>query len=378
MLISNQSIFKSFAEQSAFSFNFDLSMDNYSGNLDIDFSGKSGSVNFFKINSGRIYNSNQKFINSYFPGQNFLISGNFLSGISDCYINNKKIYSSLNVCDSRYVFDSIYLKTTGVNCSFLYDLLVEKIPSFEIQAPSLYTLTGQKITGCKIINNTSTQNSSFKLFSGVSYLSNGAYILSNQSIRGLKISEYDFKYFDIDYINDNGIFKIESNGLPNPISGVIRFDTSFGEVASNIIIPLKVSDRYFINFSNYSSLILNKNYHWSYLLDRAACSGSYYSIKIKKENWNDTDNNFITGIKIITGSYDGKNYIESGNVYYDASSGYYIATGYLPSYGCNDGSTYMNMISVTHYNENNTVGNSFKLNIYGSTESFNYERLMKE
>jgi len=371
MFLTSGSMFKSFAEQSCFSFSSELQISNSSGRSAIAISGESGLFNLFSFNSGKIFDCKNRFVNSYSPNQTFDISGNFCSGDFGYFIDNESVSLNSNVCSSNFSFENLFFSTTGAALDFSADIWGEQAPSCSLYFNNKF-LTGSNVTGF-LKNESNFSYQSFKIFSSnVNFPDGDDYSLSS-NLTGLKIKPNNSGQVVLSF-GGNSAFKIDESKQALPINGNLLLDTSFGAASLPIYIDLKSSPEYNINLDLIATGDLSTGNFWIYSLKRQACSGTRFEFKLTQEIWRDPYYAFSESF-IINSGYDNGNY--SGSLIpYNASKSAYIGTGYLSGAGCSGSDIFNTKFDILYDNKSGIRYNSVKYTISGIDEPFLFSEIL--
>ena len=215
---------KSLAEQTGqYSYLANIYLDNTTGVATWGFSGQNGNLFGFRMESGRIYDNQNKFIYGYNNGEITSFKG--IVGINNhnIYINNKII--SLN--EYKPVNSTNYFYANTVNCSLNLDLIVSgNSPQYSFGPVNF---SGNNLTGTGIIYNTGI--SDFRFYSG------------DETISGL----FSTVLMPTGDISSSGIYTVKRNFelqdtfqfSDNDTSFPFTFDTNFGQINNNIIVSTR-------------------------------------------------------------------------------------------------------------------------------------------
>ncbi len=161
MILETGIIYRSIPGQNEFSFEVSIENSTISGISNIGFSGRSGNLNLFRFNSGQILDFNNRYVWSYNPRENIVISGNIGTGYLNYFINNKPV--CLFSPRGAIYYDNFYANTN--NSILDFDLIIRgKTPGYEIIYPESVG-SNQNVTGY-IKNISSPLERSLKIFSG--------------------------------------------------------------------------------------------------------------------------------------------------------------------------------------------------------------------
>ena len=358
-------MFKSFAEQSCFSFSSDLEISNSSGRSAIVISGEFGAFNLFSFNSGKIFDCKSRFVNSYSPNESFDISGNFCSGNFGYFVNNKCISLNSNVCSSNFSFENLFFSTTGAALDFSVDIWGSQIPSYSLSFDKQF-VTGSSVTG--YLKNTSQYPlQSFKIFSGNAYFPNGDDYYLSSNLTGLKIKQNNSGQIVLNF-GGNSAFETDQYKRAFPISGDLSLETNFGSLLLPIYVDLKAANEYNINLDLVSSGYTTTGNYWEYSLQRQACSGTRFEFQLREQAWYDPFYQFSESF-IINSGYDNGNY--SGSLIpYNISKSAYIGTGYLSGAGCSGSDIFNTKFDILYENPSGILYNQTKYTISGIDEPF--------
>jgi hypothetical protein len=161
MILETGITYRSIPGQNEFSFEVSIENSTISGISNIGFSGGNGSLNLFKFNSGQILDANNRYVWSYNPRENIVISGNIGTGYLNYFINSKPV--CLFSPRGSVYYDNFYASTN--NSIINFDLTIQgKTPEYEIIYPESVS-ANQVVTGY-IKNISSPLERSLKIFSG--------------------------------------------------------------------------------------------------------------------------------------------------------------------------------------------------------------------
>lgn len=375
MFLSSGILYKSFADQANFSFNFDLNISNSSGISNLSISGESGRFSLFDFRSGRINDCKNRFVRSYSPEEQLNISGNISSGNIGYYINNYPVSLNTNLCANNFTFDNFYVSTTGANINFNLDLWGASLPSYSGNFSNNPIITGSKITGY-LVNNSKNTWQGFKIFSTSSSFVNDNYSISS-NLTGRKIKQGASGEMVLNF--DGGTnFRIDSNKQALPLTGDIYLSTNFGDINIPVSVPLKASPSYYINLYLLSSgnNTQGTENSWSYNLERQACSGTRFEFKLLKDRWYDVYNDF-SGSFIINSGFNNESY--SGSlIKYNNSKNAYVGTGYISGAGCSGSDIFNTRFDILHDNKSGILNNRMIYIISGIDENFLFSGFLTE
>jgi hypothetical protein len=379
MILSSGKIFKSFADQRCFSFECDLSLSSTSGNTSIGATRTAGPTEtvLFNFQSGKILDSTNNFIYSYSANENIKISGNVCSGLFGYYINDQPIRPRNRLCSACFTtttLENFFISTSGAEVDFSLNINIDVKPSFSINFPFSPYITGSNISG--YLSNTSPIFwQSIKVFSGNSvFFDNSAYKI-NQQLTGVKIAPGSSGLFLVNYDGSDNRFSIDESGNVSDLSGVLYLDTNFGRVEENVSIPLFKSPNYSVDFSaGFTGANSFTGFLWSHILSRQACSGISYQIIAKKGFWVDSVP-MSSLVKVETGQFLNGRILTGVEIFFDSVSDQYRATGFLPSSGCFDSSSFEIDHSVYYNFINEQNKNEIILSVSGINEPFYFERI---
>ena len=315
MILQKGTKFRSFAEQSSFSFNFDVSPSTWSGNYFFGVSGSNGSLNFFNFKNGRVYDSLNRFVHSYSKDDIINISGNYSSGYFGYYLNNKPIALNLKISEPSYKFKNFYVSSQNSDINFDLDIYGYSLPTYEFSFFGSPFVTGKSITGA--IYNSSSQDYSFKIFSGHASFNYTGYQFQNQ-IPNVDISGGQSGKFVFNYLGNGTDYTISSSTGINPLYYNLTFYTNFGTVVKTGNLDLGYNPIYFIDFYQAQTGFnpVTNNYSWLYELEGKICENSPFVFKLEKVSGFDYKN-----IKTENLNFTG---LATGNV-----SGFVYGTGFL-------------------------------------------------
>lgn len=315
MIIQTGTKFRSFAEQSAFSFAFEATPSSWSGNYSFGVSGANGSLNLFNLKSGKVYDPLNRFVYSYSKDDVINISGNYSSGLFGYHINDKPVALNLKISEQSYSFKEIYVSSPNSSLNFDLDIYGYSLPEYNFSFLGSSFLTGQNITG--VLSNTSSQNSSFKVFSGAASFNYTGYQFSNP-VLNTSLSNGQSGHFAFNYVGNGADYTISPSTGINPLYYNLTFYTNFGTIVQTGTLDLGYQSFYLIDFyqvqSGFNSI--TNNYSWLYDLDGKLCEESPFIFKLEK----------ISG-------FDYKN-IKTGNLSFTGEatgfvSGFIYGTGFL-------------------------------------------------
>jgi hypothetical protein len=176
MILETGITYRSIPGQNEFSFEVSIENSTISGVSNIGFSGGNGSLNLFKFNSGQILDANNRYVWSYNPRENIVISGNIGTGYLNYFINSKPV--CLFSPRGSVYYDNFYASTN--NSIINFDLTIQgKTPEYEIIYPESVG-ANQVVTGY-IKNISSPLERSLKIFSGAILNFNFDYTLNTLS-----------------------------------------------------------------------------------------------------------------------------------------------------------------------------------------------------
>jgi hypothetical protein len=235
MILEQGSIYRSIPGQNEFSFEISLENSNISGISNIGFLGDSGSLNLFRFNSGQILDSNNRYVWSYNPRENIIISGNIGPGYLNYFINNKPV-CLFSPHPERY-YDNFYANT---NKSILdFDLIVNgAIPEYQIFYPE-NILSNQNVTGY-VKNISSPLERSLKIFSGSIVDLNFDYTLNTISTNTISGGR-------------SGVFVLTPSAINNLTGAVLNtvnltLNTNFGTFTQELNYSVFPAPIYFTDF----------------------------------------------------------------------------------------------------------------------------------
>ena len=309
MLLQSGLKFRNFAQQSAFSFDLDLSLSSSSGYSTFGISGSGGACDLFKFKNGMVYDPLGRFVYSYSPSESLNISGSFNSGALGYYINSNPIALNVNAYNSTGLFDTIYFSTLNSDINFEVDVYGYKLPTYNFIFNDSSFLTGSNIIG-NILNTSADNRSSFRVFSGFASFGYTGYkfqsVLSNSIIYPSKSGTFSFNYS-----GDGSDYTVSSSTGVEPLSYNINLYTDFGLINKTGVIDLGYSPLYFTDFYLESSGYANNEYLKNYYLEGKVCDNSAFVFKLEKISGFDYVNN-TTGSLNFTGIATG---IVSGHIY---------------------------------------------------------------
>jgi hypothetical protein len=311
MILQSGTKFRSFAEQSSFSFNFEATPSSWSGNYSFGVSGDNGALNLFSFKNGKIYDPLNRFVHSYSIGDNINLSGNYSSGAFGYYINSKPIALNLKISEQGYSYREVYVSSPNSSLDFDLNIYGYSLPVYNFSFLGDFPyVTGKSITG--VISNSSAQNSSFKVFSGNASFNYTGYNFSN-SVSNLSLSAGQSGLFSFDYLGNGTDYTISASTGINPIYYNLTFYTNFGTVVKTGALDLKYQPLYLIDFyqiqTGFNSV--TSNYSWFYDLEGKLCDNSPFNFKLEKVSGFDYKNT-KTGSLDFTGVATG---LVSGFIY---------------------------------------------------------------
>ena len=203
--------YRSIFEQTGLNFNLNISINNVTGSGAFGFSGENKQIQF-TFQSGRIFDFENRYINSYIPQQNIKISGDLEGTNYSYYIDDSPIcFNGIknNFKVQRFFYDAS-------NCILNSSLILKGLnePLYTLNLPPTFAVS-KTYTG-SILNNTNELG--FKIFSG-QLLPTGQFSLNSidNTISGLKTGN-----IKINTINQIGIYNL-----------TINLYTNFGLVSRN-------------------------------------------------------------------------------------------------------------------------------------------------
>lgn len=311
MILQSGIKYRSFSEQSSFSFSLDASPYSWSGNSAFGISGSGGAIDLFKFQNGRLLDPLNRFVYSYSNNDNIAISGNYSSGNFGYWVNGKPVALNLNIANQSRTFSEIYVSTSKAPLDFDVNIYGYKLPTYNFSFVGSPFLTEKNISGL-FFNTSSDAFSSFRVFSGEASFNYSGYgfsgLSSNFNLLPGKTGSFLFRYS-----GDGSDYSLsESSGI-NPLYYNLLFYTSFGVVNKTGILDLSYNPLYFVDFTRINSGFnpTTSNYFWSYDLEGKLCTGSAFSFKLEKIsgfNYKNTK----TGDLQFTGLGSG---VVSGNIY---------------------------------------------------------------
>lgn len=373
-------MFKSFADQRCLSFECELSLSNTSGTTSIGatrVAGLSSSETvLFNFQSGKVIDSTNNFIYSYSANENLKISGNICSGLFGYYINDEPVKLRDRLCQSCFTttnLENFFISTTGVSIDFSLKINVDTKPSYSIEFPFSPYLTGSDISGY-LLNESQESWRRFKVFSGDSvFLNNSSYKL-DPKLTGVKINPGSSGLFVLKYDGLDNRFNVDETGKVSDLSGVVYLNSDFGLIEQSVSVPLFKSPSYSIDFSEAFTGFSNPTgFLWSHVLSRQACSGALYQVVVKKGFWID-QLPLSSLVRAETGQFVNGKPLTGVGVFYDGLLDQYRSTGFIPSSGCFDGSSFEIDHSVYYNFINEQNKNEIILSVSGINESFYSEK----
>jgi hypothetical protein len=235
MILETGAIYRSIPGQNEFSFEISIENSTVSGVSNIGFSGDSGNLNLFKFNSGKILDLNNRYVWSYNPRENIIISGNIGSGYLNYFINNKPV--CLFFPRGNVYYDNFYANTNDSTLDF--DLIIEgQIPEYEIIYPKNVD-SNQVVTGY-IKNISSPLERSLKIFSGAILNFNFDYTLNTLSTDVISGEKSGAFILTPSGINDLGEVSLNTTNL--------TLNTNFGTFTQQLTYNVYPAPIYFTDF----------------------------------------------------------------------------------------------------------------------------------
>lgn len=196
--------YRSIFEQTGLSFNLNISINNVTGSGAFGFSGENNQIQF-TFQSGRIFDFENRYVNSYRPQENIKISGD-LEGINySYYIDNSPI--CFNGIKNNFKVQRFFYNAT--NCILDSSLVLKGLnePLYTFNFPSTFSIS-KTYTGI-ITNN--VDELAFKIFSG-QLLPTGQFSVNSidNTVSGLKTGN-----IKINTINQVGIYNLTLNLYTN-------------------------------------------------------------------------------------------------------------------------------------------------------------------
>jgi len=213
MIISGYN-YRSIFEQTGLSFDFNCSIDNITGSGAFGFSGEGNQIQF-TFQSGKIYDFENRYVNSYQINTNFNISGDIENNNYSYYINNNPI--SFDGVRSNLKIQNFYYNAKNCNLNTSLILNGANSPDYTLFFPSDFQIS-KPFTGY-IYNNINNLN--FKVFSG-SLDSTGNFNINyiDSTVSGLKSGRVIFNS-----ANEVGAYNI-----------TVNLYTNFGAISQNILL----------------------------------------------------------------------------------------------------------------------------------------------
>jgi len=309
MILQSGIKYRSFSEQSSFSFSLDASPYSWSGDSVFGVSGSAGSIDLFKFKNGKLFDPLNRFVYSYSNNDNIGISGNYSSGNFGYWINGNPVALNLNIANQSRTFSEIYVSTSKAALDFDVNIYGYKLPTYNFSF--IGSPTGKSISGL-FLNTSPDSFSSFKIFSGEASFNYSGYgfsgLSSNFNLQPGKTGSFLFRYS-----GDGSDYSLsESSGI-NPLNYNLLFYTSFGTISKTGALDLSYNPLYFIDFYTINSGFnqTTSNYFWSYYLEGKLCTGSPFGFKLEKIsgfNYKNTKTGFLEFTGLGTG-------VISGNIY---------------------------------------------------------------
>lgn len=374
-LISGNSL-RSFAGQRAFSFNSRFSFENATGASSLSISGDNGRFNLFSFKSGRVLDANSRFVYSYSPKEEILVSGDFRSGFFGYFINGNPVNLSLNLCAPAFGFDNFIISTTGSPVVFFVDLFGEAVPSYEISFPGKIPLTGNPVTGF-IKNNSSLPYQSLKIFSGSSSIVNSDYQI-NSSLNGSRIKPGESGQFVLSSSAGGTSFSIDNLKKAIPLSGNLYFDTNFGKISEFSILNFEASPVSFLDFQQVENSSFGQTgTSWSFELQRQSCSGTRFEFLLDDDRWVDPYFSFSNALSVKTG-YNNYGFVSGFVPFNSSNGGRYIATGFISGAGCSGNDVFNTRFEILHSHPSGIYQNRFRYSLSGIEEKFLFTGFLEE
>ena len=311
MILQSGIKYRSFSEQSSFSFSLDASPYSWSGNSVFGISGTGGAVDLFKFQSGKLFDPLNRFVYSYSNNDNISISGNYSSGNFGYWINGSPVALNLNIANQTRSFSEIYVSTSRAALDFDVNIYGYKLPTYNFSFIGSPFLTEKSISG--LFFNTSVDSfSSFKIFSGEASFNYSGYgfsgLSSSFNLQPGKTGSFLFKYS-----GDGSDYSLSETSGINPLNYNLVFYTSFGIISKTGALDLNYNPLYFVDFYRINSGFnqTTNNYFWSYDLEGKLCTGSSFNFKLEKVsgfNYKSTKTGFLEYTGLGTG-------VVSGNIY---------------------------------------------------------------
>lgn len=196
--------YRSIFEQTGLSFNLNLSINNVTGSGAFGFSGENNQIQF-TFQSGRIFDFQNRYVNSYLPQENIKISGD-IEGINySYYINDTPI--CFDGIKNNFKVQTFFYNASG--CILDSSLILKGLnePLYIFDFPSTFAIS-KLYTGI-ILNN--TNQLAFKIFSG-QLLPTGQFSVNSVDniVSGLKTGN-----IKINTVNQVGIYNLTLNLYTN-------------------------------------------------------------------------------------------------------------------------------------------------------------------
>lgn len=213
MIISGYN-YRSIFEQTGLSFDLSCSINNITGSGAFGFSGENNIIQFTFL-SGKIYDFENRYVNSYQQNTNFDISGDIENTNYSYYINNNPI--SFDGVKPNFKIQNFYYNANNCNLNSSLILNGADSPDYTLIFPSDFKIS-KPFTGY-IYNNLNNLN--FKIFSG-SLDSTGNFNINyiDSTITGLKSGKVVFNS-----ANQVGAYNIS-----------VRLYTNFGTILQNVLL----------------------------------------------------------------------------------------------------------------------------------------------
>lgn len=344
----------SICHQTGLSFNLGLTLDNVTGNCNFGFTGENKNLNF-KLESGRVFDPENRLIYFYDKDETIQISGNISRSNYSYYINENLL--CLNGKKNNFVISGYYINPSNCKADLNIDIFGTR-PNYELYLNSdFYIEQGTYISG----NIKNLNNINFQIYSG------SISIPENFTINSLPSFVYDTGYFTIDhYVNTSNQIEMEKG-----YEIKLNLFTNFGEITKNFITTGSYQEKIYLNLSltditNYFTRTGAQNalgdfkdneFYINFIYNSGIKSGGanlnkYLSIDLKYSGGvtgQITGNIFASGYKnlTLTGFLSGSGYLDGTGEFnatgYHALSGvqivgniigsttqFYYVTGYIP------------------------------------------------
>ena len=231
-MIFSEKKYLSICYQTGLSFNLGLTLDNVTGNCNFGFTGENKNLNF-KLESGRVFDPENRLIYFYDKDETVQISGNISRSNYSYYINENLLCS--NGKKNNFVISGYYINPSNCKADLNIDIFGTR-PNYELYLNSdFYIEQGNYISG----NIKNLNNINFQIYSG------SISIPENFTINSLPSFVYDTGYFTIDhYVNTSNQIEMEKG-----YEIKLNLFTNFGEITKNFITTGSYQEKIYLNLS---------------------------------------------------------------------------------------------------------------------------------